>query len=105
MDSLTSNYDVIMMLLIGGILGVLGQGIRVWFGLSELNYNKSFLTVDEIANPNRRSGSIFIGFITGILIILLKSAAIHTITAEPFLLAILSGYIVTDFIESVLINR
>jgi hypothetical protein len=43
MDSFANNYDVVITLLISGILGALGQGIRVWFGLSELIYNKSSL--------------------------------------------------------------
>lgn len=98
MDSFTSSYDVIITLLISGILGALGQGIRVWFGLSELIYSKSSLTVDDGAESNFTSGSIFIGFLSGALTILLDN---HTngFTFEAMLMIIACGYIMTDLAE------
>jgi len=103
MDSLTSNYDVVMTLLISGILGALGQGIRVWFGLSELIYNKSSLINATFAS-NIKTGSIFIGFITGICISLLQS---HTagFTLVSAIVIAASGYIATDLTESLFKGR
>jgi hypothetical protein len=98
MDSFTGSYDVIMTLLISGILGALGQGIRVWFGLSELIYKKNFPAIDEVAESSFMSGSIFIGFLAGGLTIL-ANAHPHGFTIESGLMVIACGYIMTDLAE------
>lgn len=98
MDSFTSSYDVIITLLISGILGALGQGIRVWFGLSELIYIKDSLTVDETAENSFMSGSIFIGFLAGGLTILANPHP-NGFTPESVLMIIMCGYIATDLAE------
>jgi len=98
MDSFTNNYDVIITLLISGILGALGQGIRVWFGLSELIYNKNFL-IDDAAKSSR-SGSIFIGYITGFSMVLLHLVP-REFTIESIAMVIAAGYAATDIIESI----
>ena len=103
MDSLTSNYDVIMTLLISGILGALGQGVRVWFGLSELIYNKSSLINDTFAS-SIKTGSIFIGFTTGICISLLQSHAAGFSIASVVVIAA-AGYVATDLTENLFAKR
>jgi hypothetical protein len=96
MDSLTSNYDVVMTLLISGILGALGQGIRVWFGLSELIYNKSSLVHAAFAG-NMNSGSIFIGYASGICFSLLWIFP-NGFTTATSVITVAFGFIVSDLI-------
>lgn len=104
MDSLTNNYDVITMLLICGILGALGQGIRVWFGLKEtVFYNK--ISPQEISNRNPISPCIFIGFVTGMLIALVEMPSINEFSTELIWTIIASGFVMSDFVESVIIAK
>jgi len=99
MDSFTSNYDVVITLLISGILGALGQGVRVWFGLSELIYNKSSLA-DAAFVGNMSSGSIFVGFAAGSSFSLLRLFPQgHTLISMVMTIAL--GYLVADMIEIV----
>jgi hypothetical protein len=70
MDSFANNYDVVITLLISGILGALGQGIRVWFGLSELIYNKSSL--EHAARRHHEFREHFVGFAAGACFSLLR---------------------------------
>lgn len=98
MDSFTNNCDVIITLLISGILGALGQGIRVWFELSELIYNKSSLRHDAFAG-NMRSGSIFIGFISGMGFSLLWAYP-NGYTIATMVVTAGVGYIATDLAET-----
>ena len=96
MDSFTSNYDVVITLLISGILGALGQGVRVWF---ELIYNKSSLA-DAAFVGNMSSGSIFVGFAAGSSFSLLRLFPQgHTLISMVMTIAL--GYLVADMIEIV----
>lgn len=99
MDSFANNYDVVITLLISGILGALGQGIRVWFGLSELIYNKSSLAHAAFVGT-MSSGSIFVGFAAGACFSLLRIFPQgHTFSAMAMTIAL--GYLVSDVFEIV----
>jgi len=99
MDSFTNNYDVVITLLISGILGALGQGIRVWFGLSELIYNKSSLAHAAFVGT-MSSGSIFVGFAAGSSFSLLRIFPQgHTLISMA--MTIVLGYLVADLLEIV----
>lgn len=97
-----TTYDLISNLIAGGILGVIGQGIRIIVGLKKLD-EKRVTQVDEkeIFNNNRLFISIFIGFIAGMIAILVKSTSSNGFTNELILAIIASGYSGADFIEGV----
>lgn len=95
--------DLILQLLLGGILGIAGQGIRVMVGMKKLfdqsqQENKAF---SELFSATFLLISIFIGFVAGLLATFAISDAGFKmeINKEAALSLIGSGYAGTDFIE------
>ena len=105
MDSLTANYNVIMMLLMGGLLGALGQGIRVWFGLKETIFYHKITPQEEKACRKLMPPSIFIGFVTGLFIVIFKMPSINELSTELIWIIIASGFVMSDFVENVIIVK
>ena len=94
---------LLMQVLLGGVLGMVGQGARVIVGLKKVN--------DEASAPNGRSFkdafqastlvvSLLIGFVAGVLAIVgVIGLEAETIGKETMLAVIASGYAGADFIE------
>lgn len=102
MTQLTAEQWIIQLLL-GGILGMVGQGSRVVIGLKKLN--------DEAQDKGKEFGELFqtstlllsllIGFIAGTLAILAVSFddSSMKLNKQIILTLIAAGYAGTDFIE------
>jgi hypothetical protein len=93
-------YDVMTTVITGGLLGILGQGIRMTIGLKKLsdtNANKLASEVKEV-NANRLLVSLFIGFVAGSLFLLING--VEKIGNREFIFSVIAaGYSGTDFIE------
>ncbi|WP_309640700.1 hypothetical protein [Flavobacterium sp.] len=102
MELFCNNCDVVFSLLISGILGAIGQALRIWIGLYKLNLNKNPLvdTVD-LSNPSNKLGGIFIGLLVGIILTLLTDSLFNSFSLERIIALIASGYAITDLIENV----
>lgn len=88
-------FDQLAIVLLGGILGMSGQGIRVIIGLKKLNDS------GEVKDYRRLVFSLFISFaiggIAGVLAAINSiDAVLDKATATAFVAA---GYAGTDFIE------
>lgn len=94
--------DLILVILIGGILGMVGQGIRVIVGLKKL-YDESLqkgVAFSENFNGSSLLFSLLIGFIAGVLgMIGLENFETMKIAKEHILTLIGIGYAGADFIE------
>ncbi len=91
---------MIFSLLISGILGALGQTLRIWLGVYKLNKKNNPLTTTlQGSHVFFTLGGIFIGFIIGILVTLLTDAIHASFSLERIVALIASGYTVTDCIE------
>jgi hypothetical protein len=100
MEFFCNNYDVLFSFLISGILGALGQTLRIWLGVYKLNKKNNPLTTTlEGSNAFFALGGVFIGFIIGIVVTLLTDAIHASFSLERIVALIASGYTVTDFIE------
>ena len=97
MDAIANNYTSIIIFLISGILGTVGQGISVWVALNDLVYNKSSLNQRAFVG-SYISGSTFIGFITGLAVDMLQSFP-AAFSFESVALAIITGFLVADIFE------
>lgn len=94
-------YDIINTVLAGGLLGVLGQGIRMIIGLkkiSDLNQSIPTKGFTQI-NIARLLLSLFIGFVAGALYLLMNSDS-DTVFNKSYIFSIVAaGYSGADFIE------
>ena len=68
-------YDIINTVLAGGLLGVLGQGIRMIIGLKKISDLNQSVTTKGFTQINiaRLLLSLFIGFVAGALYLLMNS--------------------------------
>ncbi len=94
--------DLILVILIGGVLGAVGQGIRVIVGLKKL-YDESLqkgTAFSENFDGSSLLFSLLIGFIAGVLgMIGLENFESLKIGKEQILTLIGFGYAGADFIE------
>lgn len=95
--------DLLIRLLLGGTLGVLGQGIRTITGLKKL-YDEASAEQSSFTNEFQTSVfvmSLFVGFVAGALAML--AASDENGSWEPnkqaMLAIIAAGYSGTDFVE------
>jgi hypothetical protein len=100
------NTDLILQILLGGLLGILGQGIRIIVGLKKLNTGNVTKTLNnddtEGFSASRLLLSIFIGFIAGAIALLIRGADATPAGKTEFIFTIMAaGYSGTDFIEGV----
>jgi len=101
MDFICNNCDVIYAALISGILGAIGQALRIGIGLYKLQLVKNpLLAVSDQSNPSKKLGVIFIGFLVGVAIALLTNTNSAALSTERIILLMASGYAVTHLIES-----
>ncbi len=91
--------DVLVMILVGGLLGALGQGLRVVVGLKKV-YDQAHATNGDFTSlfdASKLLVSLFIGFLAGSLAILFMD-----LPEEPkqlYALLVGAGYAGADFIE------
>ena len=100
--------DIINNVLAGGLLGSLGQGIRLAVGLKKLNAENTKNQSDNVATEPISSGrmilSVFIGFIAGAIGMLVKGSSLAKdgdFSTESIVTIIAIGYSGSDFIEGV----
>jgi hypothetical protein len=102
-----TTQQLLLQLLLGGLLGITGQGIRMIIGLKKQSEEATAnaTTLRETFDASRLSISLFIGFIAGILAMLGyagfdKELSGSVDTHKEILLGIIAaGYAGTDFIE------
>jgi len=97
--------EIIQNLLAGGLLGLIGQGIRMAIGLkklSDVNAGKDAATAEK-PDGTRLLISLFIGFIAGALFLLTKGDN-PVFTTEFIFSAMAAGYSGADFIEGLFSN-
>jgi putative chitinase len=99
---------LVTLILCGGLLGILGQGVRTVVGLKKRHdvNGTTPLGAQEAFSSQRLLISLFIGFIAGALTVLVTTDARQTLEdTEQFrlfaLTVVAAGYSGTDFIEGV----
>jgi len=100
------NTDLISEILLGGLLGILGQGIRIVVGLKKLHTDNTAKTIKndntEAFSPSRLLLSVFIGFVAGAIASIIKGPNTQASSESAFIFTIMAaGYSGTDFIEGV----
>lgn len=101
---------LINLLFLGGISGVVGQTLRIIIGLKKLNYTNSVAVITGDAQQDfswaRLLLSVVLGFIVGILAMLVKyfAANNNNVNVGPELIAaiIAAGYSGVDFLEGLI---
>jgi hypothetical protein len=95
--------DWITGLLLGGLLGMLGQGIRIIVGLKKLNEEASLqgTSFSSKFQGSRLGLSLLIGFIAGGLAVIgyAETPGFKSPTRELIVTLLAAGYAGTDFIE------
>ncbi len=104
-------HNIIFQILVGGLLGLIGQGIRVIVGIKKMS---DIQLLNKANNTNLPGGefdlwrlivSLFIGFIAGsiggLFIVDLKGATNKTALAT----LITIGYAGVDFIEGFMVKK
>lgn len=102
-----TTATIIDSVLAGGLLGLLGQGIRMAIGLkklSDLNAAKETSNTEK-ADSTRLLISLFIGFVAGALFLLVRDGQDRTLTRELIFSVIAAGYSGADFIEGLFKNH
>jgi len=91
--------DILLLLLLGGLLGALGQGLRVVVGLKKV-YDQAHADRTDFASlfdTSKLVVSLFIGFLAGgIAILFMEKPAMGK---ELYTMLIGAGYAGADFIE------
>jgi len=94
--------ELILVLFVGGLLGMVGQGIRTIVGLKKV-YDQSVrqaTAFTELFQGSQISLSLLIGFVAGVLgVISFFDPASTKFTKETLLTLIGIGYAGSDFIE------
>ncbi|GAB4027865.1 hypothetical protein [Spirosoma koreense] len=95
--------ELLQDILLGGILGLLGQGIRVLAGLKKLSESKKVAGEDSF-DTRRLIVSLLLGFIAGGIgvLTLLSDDGSLKLTRDALLTLIGIGYAGVDFLESFL---
>lgn len=101
-----SLNEILFQILVGGLLGIIGQGIRIIIGIKKMKDTQEANKINKTDIPggefdSRRLGiSIFIGFIAGALGGLFAVNLKAPITDKGVLSTLISiGYAGVDFIE------
>lgn len=104
-----NTQEVILQLLLGGLLGTVGQGLRIIVGMKKLNDEANSLRtkLGILVDTSRILISLLIGFCAGVLAVLatsdLSSGFFSGENLKERLLAIIAaGYAGTDFIEGMM---
>lgn len=97
------TIDWVLTLILGGFLGMIGQGIRVVAGLKKVNDQASAegKTFGSLFQSSTLGLSLLIGFIAGALAIISVTGSMEVTKPTKDLIVIIigAGYAGTDFIE------
>jgi ABC-type amino acid transport system permease subunit len=98
--------NVIILIGSGGLLGILGQGVRILVGLKKLsNSNVAAAVTGETTNEfsgSRLMVSILIGFVAGAVALLIKSGFKPVdIDLSIGMMILMAGYSGADFLEGI----
>ena len=90
----------IQLILLGGLAGMMGQGIRVFIGLKKLNdtTSKEGRSIKDEFSASSLIVSLFIGFVAGALA-MISIGQKTSIDQQLIMTLIGAGYAGTDFIE------
>lgn len=98
--------QIINVIIAGGLLGALGQGIRIVIGLKKFNDDNESRKLEgkppEAFNASRLLISMFIGFVAGALGMIVKGSSLAkdgVYSTESIVMIIAIGYSGADFIE------
>lgn len=104
-----SITDIIYTVIAGGLLGAMGQGIRIAVGLKKLSdSNAQKIAKGDVNDPPEKMDngrlwvSIFIGFIAGAIGMIIKGTSLKGVDGyqtEAIITIIAIGYAGSDFIE------
>lgn len=102
-----NTQQLLLQLLLGGLLGITGQGIRIVIGLKKQNdeAQTTQTALRDLIDATRLRTSIFIGFVAGVLAMLGFAGFTEELSAatkplkEIIMGVIAAGYAGTDFIE------
>lgn len=106
--------DWLHLILLGGIMGLMGQGVRVIIGLKKLNdevgskASAALATGDtqpktsDSIDVSRLLVSLLIGFIAGALAALTLNLPLANGDTKPLFAFMAAGYTGTDFIEGIM---
>ncbi len=101
MNFFCNNCDAIYAVLISGILGAIGQALRIGIGVYKLNLNKHpLVNAADQSHPSCKLGGIFIGFLVGFLLTLLTKTLSSSFTGIRVIALIAAGYAVSHIIEN-----
>ncbi|PTT72588.1 MULTISPECIES: hypothetical protein [unclassified Chryseobacterium] len=93
----------VSMILLGGLLGIVGQGVRMIVGLKKLNEENSQKKPGESIEKFHASRiwlSMFVGFTAGVLALIVKGIDEKFVYTKELAFAIIgAGYSGADFIE------
>src|SRR5580698_11410069 len=99
------TQEVILQILTGGLMGIIGQGLRIIVGMKKLNDDAKdqLVKVKSIFDEGRLMISLLIGFCAGSLAMISISTFspdfFSSNTKQNLLSLIAAGYSGTDFIE------
>lgn len=88
-------------LLLGGLMGMIGQAVRVIIGLKKANdeANNQSMTFKEVFQPHSLLTSLLIGFVAGSLAIATQAKTATNVDSSLLLGIMAAGYAGTDFVE------
>ena len=94
--------ELVMKLVLGGILGMVGQGLRAISGLKKVHDSATQSQKDFSAlfQPSQLVVSLLIGFIAGVLAVLTIEMPEDGVDKSTLFLLLGAGYAGTDFIEA-----
>ncbi len=102
-----NNETILINLILSGLLGLIGQGIRVVVGINKLqeesstgNSENAKAVFNSKFDVKQLLLSLFIGFMAGCLAGLIRDDT--EITKEVQMAIIAAGYAGTDFVEGIL---
>jgi len=94
---------LLMQIVLGGLLGVVGQGLRVVVGMKKLfeDAQRVARPVDELFSRTTFFYSLFVGFLAGVLAILFSTGTdLNAVIDRNAMATVLAaGYAGADFIE------
>lgn len=92
---------LVLHIVLGGLLGIVGQGARVIVGLKKLNDQASATSTPfgSLFSTSTLLLSLLIGFVAGVLAMIGMSTTELKIDRNTLVALIAAGYAGTDFIE------
>jgi len=99
-----NHYELITNIVCGGVLGMLGQGLRAVAGLKKANDAASATgqSFSDVFEPRKLAVSMFIGFLAGAFALLgaSMSNAAYKLDNSSIMTVLAAGYAGTDFLDA-----